>query len=174
MTQVLLDELGLDDDFLTPLRERFLNPICRLLYPDWGGGTLDSHKAFIVSYSMDHDRDLDYHYDNAEVTLNVALSGDFEEGSLYFTAMRTMPVGEYECTEYKHKTTTGVLHRGQHRHGAMPISEGQRHNFIVWMRSSRVRNNRCPMCDQKPELVETVGYGDGFKEPSSVDVCSVA
>lgn len=66
----------------------YLNPISQILFPDWGGGELDSHKAFTVVYSEDRDLDLGFHYDNAEVTLNVSLGEEFDDGSLYFGSMR--------------------------------------------------------------------------------------
>lgn len=47
-------------------------------------------------------------------------------------------------------------------HGAMPISYGVRHNLIIWMRSSGIRNRVCPMCDKKPKLIPLPRYGDGF------------
>lgn len=84
LAQVLLNELGMDEPFLTPLRERFLRPITALLYPELGGACLDSHKAFVVKYSLHEDLDLSSHYDNAEVTLNVSLGKEFTEGNLYF------------------------------------------------------------------------------------------
>lgn len=86
--QILLNELGFDETFITPLREQYLLPLTSLLYPDCGGRCLDSHKAFVVKYDMNEDLDLSYHYDNAEVTLNVSIGKDFTEGNLYFGDMR--------------------------------------------------------------------------------------
>lgn len=174
--QILLDELGFDDDFLTPFREKYLSPITKLLYPEWGGDSLDSHKAFIVAYKIGEDLSLSYHYDNAEVTLNVSLGLQFTEGSLYFGDMRTVPVDKTVCTECTHVPTHGVLHRGQHMHGALPIQEGERYNLIIWMRSARIRNELCPMCNRKPRLVETIGPGDGFtkEKQQTVEVCNTS
>lgn len=90
--QVLLNELGFDDGFVTPLRELYLRPLTSVLYPDYGGRCLDSHKAFVVKYDMKEDLDLSYHYDNAEVTLNVSLGKDFTEGSLYFGDMKQVNI----------------------------------------------------------------------------------
>lgn len=73
-----------------PLRKQFLAPLSRLLFPDAGGDSLDSHKAFVVTYKMEEDLDLNYHYDNAEVTLNVSLGKEFSDGVLYFGDMRTV------------------------------------------------------------------------------------
>ncbi|XP_042278301.1 2-oxoglutarate and iron-dependent oxygenase domain-containing protein 2-like [Thunnus maccoyii] len=85
---ILLNELGFDEGFITPLRQQYLHPLTSLLYPDCGGRCLDSHKAFVVKYDINEDVYLSYHYDNAEVTLNVSLGNDFTEGNLYFGDMR--------------------------------------------------------------------------------------
>ncbi|XP_029367427.1 2-oxoglutarate and iron-dependent oxygenase domain-containing protein 2 isoform X2 [Echeneis naucrates] len=159
---VLLDELGFDEGFFTPLREQYLQPLTSLLYPEYGGGSLDSHKAFVVKYNMKEDLDLSYHYDNAEVTLNVSLGKDFKDGHLYFGDMRQVPLSDTECYEVEHRVTEGLLHRAQHMHGALPISSGQRWNLIMWMRASQERNTLCPMCNRKPTLVEGHGFADGF------------
>ena len=72
-------------------------------------------------------------------------------------------------------------------HGAMPLDDdkdgGERYNLIIWMRSSAVRNMRCPMCESVPDIVETMGDGDGFTFDSGgcddsltikdVNVCSL-
>nr|DBA23174.1 TPA: hypothetical protein GDO54_014114 [Pyxicephalus adspersus] len=176
---VLLNELGLDDAFITPLREKYLWPLASVLYPDWGGSCLDSHKAFVVQYSLDKDLDLSCHYDNSEVTLNVSLGKEFTDGNLYFSEMREIPANERRYTEVEHLIGQGILHRGQQIHGALPITSGERWNLIIWMRASLVRNKLCPMCDKEPRLIQTVGQGDGFtvtdKEvrAETVDVCAV-
>ncbi|XP_056113395.1 2-oxoglutarate and iron-dependent oxygenase domain-containing protein 2 isoform X1 [Rhinichthys klamathensis goyatoka] len=159
---ILLNELGFDESFITPLREVYLRPLTALLYSDCGGSCLDSHKAFVVKYAMREDLELCYHYDNAEVTLNISLGKDFTEGNLFFGGMRQVPLSETECVEVEHHVTEGLLHRGQHMHGALPISSGTRWNLIIWMRASRERNKLCPMCGKRPTLVESNGFSDGF------------
>ena len=92
-------------NFIDQLRIQYLNPLARVLYGDeyLGETGLDSHKAFVVSYKIGEDIDLGYHYDNAEITLNVSLgkslsnsmqsfflrlSGDeFTDGNLFFGTM---------------------------------------------------------------------------------------
>ncbi|KAG9487668.1 hypothetical protein GDO78_007462 [Eleutherodactylus coqui] len=176
---VLLNELGLDESFITPLREKYLHPLASILYPDWGGGCLDSHKAFVVQYSVDKDLDLSSHYDNSEVTLNVSLGKEFTDGNLYFSDMREVPSGERRYAEVEHTIGHGILHRGQQVHGALPVTSGERWNLIIWMRASSIRNKQCPMCNKVPQLVETMGEGDGFtmtkKEDrgETVDVCTL-
>lgn len=88
LIQILLSELGFDEGFVTPFRESYLLPLTSVLYPDCGGRCLDSHRAFVVKYDMNEDLDLSYHYDNAEVTLNVSLGKDFTGGNLYFGDMK--------------------------------------------------------------------------------------
>ena len=90
---------------MNPLREKYLSSIARILYPDWvGNGGLDSQRAFIVSYNADGNTvsgskevstDLALHFDNAEVTLNVSLSGDFEGGELFFGKLWKVILYEY-------------------------------------------------------------------------------
>lgn len=137
---------------------------------------LDSQRAFTVSYEPHKDQALNLHFDNAEVTINVCLGDDFVQGSLYFGAMRTevppQRASNKSFFEYIHEPYMGVMHRGQHLHGALPIEEGRRVNMVVWLRSSTVRNELCPMCNRKPTLVPCNGYGDGFKQ-EVVDVCAL-
>ncbi|PIO00856.1 hypothetical protein AB205_0133950 [Aquarana catesbeiana] len=98
---VLLNELGFDDSLITPLREKYLRPLVSVLYPDWGGSCLDSHKAFVVQYSLDKDLDLSCHYDNSEVTLNVSLGKEFTDGNLYFSEMREVKLLlNYLCSSF--------------------------------------------------------------------------
>ena len=139
--------------------------------------------------SSDGDVGLSYHYDNAEVTLNVSLGKEYNDGELYFGDMKGVRKRERELSltfdphlhglfyfiqvtvhnfipqMYHHKIGRGVLHRGQHMHGALDINKGERYNLIIWMRSSSVRNNSCPRCGETPKLVPFEGYGDGFVLP---------
>ncbi len=88
-------------------------PVVRLLYPDLVGEELDSHRAFVVKYSLDEDVELSYHYDNAEVTINVCLTSDFTGGQLYFGPMRQVGIdsiqslGHFQLKLALSKTQTG-------------------------------------------------------------------
>lgn len=158
---VLLDELGLSS-FVDALVSQHLQGICHALF---GGafGTIDSHKSFVVIYSEGGDKELAAHYDNSEVTLNVSLSESHSEGELVFRGLRTEEERPGDVFGYSHVFSEGLLHRGAHVHEALPISEGERWNLILWLRSSEVRNALCPMCNEKPDLEEVEsGTGDGF------------
>uniref|UniRef100_A0A8C5KTY0 2-oxoglutarate and iron-dependent oxygenase domain containing 2 n=2 Tax=Jaculus jaculus TaxID=51337 RepID=A0A8C5KTY0_JACJA len=172
---VVLHELGLDEPLVTPLRERFLQPLTALLYPDCGGGRLDSHRAFVVKYALGQDQELGCHYDNAELTLNVALGKTFTGGALYFGDLFQAPAALMEPLEVEHIAGQGVLHRGGQLHGARPLVTGERWNLVVWLRASAVRNHLCPMCCREPDLVDDEGFSDGFtrEEPTMVDVCAL-
>lgn len=85
--------MGFDKGFMNAFRSAYLMPIAHLLYPEWVKEGLDSHKAFIVKYAIGDDVELSYHFDNAEVTLNVCLGRTFHGGALYFGPMRGVSGG---------------------------------------------------------------------------------
>eukprot|EP00092_Neocalanus_flemingeri_P008126 GFUD01008766.1.p1 GENE.GFUD01008766.1~~GFUD01008766.1.p1 ORF type:complete len:336 (-),score=72.15 GFUD01008766.1:111-1040(-) len=155
---VILQELGLDN--IVEILKTHVEPFAKDFFPDLVGETgLDSNKSFTVEYDASEDRfdkDLATHFDNAEVTLNISLTDEHEEGELYFLKdEKVLPV--------QHKKGHGILHSGRDLHGAMPVTDGRRTNLILWFRSSSVRNQECPMCGQEP-MLEPVqcGTGDGF------------
>ena len=74
------------------LLEQYIKPLSSLIFPNNGGRSLDSYKAFTVKYKMGDDLCLGYHYDNAEVTLNVCIGKNFTEGNLYFGDMKKVVV----------------------------------------------------------------------------------
>ncbi|XP_047141969.1 2-oxoglutarate and iron-dependent oxygenase domain-containing protein 2 isoform X1 [Hydra vulgaris] len=174
---ILLGEIGFNESFLNEFRTRFLNPIFSILYPNCVGKSgFDSHRAFVVVYDCENqevdDTGLSLHYDNSEVTINICLNDNFEDGELFFSGLCNTQSLKY--TRVEHKFGFGVLHQGHHLHGAMPISSGKRYNLIMWLRSSDVRNLRCPMCDSTPSLIETEGDGDGFTSSNQiVNVCKI-
>lgn len=86
--QILLSEMGFDEEFMNVFRKDYLKALSQLLFPEWVGQGLDSHRVFVVKYAMKEDLDLSYHFDNAEVTLNVCLGRVFEGGELYFGPMK--------------------------------------------------------------------------------------
>ena len=165
---VLLDDVGFTN-FFDEFRAEYLQPICDATFPDLGFTNLDTHRAFIVHYKADDgeefDRELDYHFDNAELTLNVSLSASHEGGELVFDGFKQEPPGSSGgVLACEHRPGHGILHRGDHIHMALPIESGERWNLILWLRSSQHRNRTCPMCGKKPDLCEVPSgsYGDGF------------
>ena len=69
---------------------------------------------------------------------------------------------ELDLSLHEHSLGEGLLHRGRHLHKALSIDSGERWNLIIWMRSSKLRNLKCPMCQQAPNKISSPYYGDGF------------
>lgn len=139
----LLVEVGLEG-FADGLLRDCLNPLAAILFPETGGGTLDSYKAFTVLYSVDGDDSLSEHVDNAEVTLNVSLGGDFDGGELAFAGAGSSQ------TFVEHEQGIGIIHVGRQAHKALPLTRGVRENLIIWGRSLSWRaQNGCPMCGEE-------------------------
>ena len=127
---VVLDEIGFTP-FFTQLREQFISPISEILYPQ-EGRNLQGHHGFVVKYKIGEDTKLDFHYDSSEVTLNVCLGKEFTGGSLYFCGLLHDAASQGEMFEFQHVKGRGILHVGNHRHGANNITSGTRYNLIVW------------------------------------------
>ena len=159
---ILLDEIGFQD-FMNQFRVNFIQPWARKLFkiPDL---ELDSHKAFVVKYALDEDTELSSHFDNSEITLNVALSENYEGGELVFNDVNPGTGSIRSRFGFEHEYCHGVLHLGSHNHQALPITSGERWNLIFWARSSQLRQNHCPMCQNQPilEPAPLGTYGDGF------------
>jgi len=51
---VILDEIGMTP-FLAKLRDDYVSPFARLLYPEASGDSLDHHHGFIVQYKIGED-----------------------------------------------------------------------------------------------------------------------
>ena len=115
-----------------------------------GSDSLDHHRSFTVRYEPEgagKDVDLAYHFDDAEMTLNVNLGGHFEGGELLFGGLKS-DGDEKHSARYPHFHREGIaiLHRGSHCHEALPVESGKRTNLIMWCRSSQVRIRYCAMC----------------------------
>lgn len=159
----ILRELGFCSGLLDPFVYEYLDVIASKLLPLYTEG-LDSYRAFTVlyDYAQDGDRELALHYDNAEVTFNVNIGGDWEGGQVTFHGLD----GDRPGTDVVLRRGHGVLHAGLELHQARPITSGRRHNLIMWCRSSGVRNERCPMCFEQPKVVPTSEFShEGFTVP---------
>lgn len=176
---VVVDLMGFQS-FISQLRVQFLDRLAKSAFPEWTGDGLDSHKSFTIAYGDQADSDLAFHFDNAEVTLNVCLfssvaNNESHAGDLYFGEMYDRSLAEMKCQSVTHMTGWGYFHRGRQFHGAMKIPPAcDRRNLIIWMRSSSVRNQLCPMCANTPDLfmASESDFGDGFTR-SSVSVCTL-
>lgn len=161
-----------------------LHCFLQLIFPDIGG-KIDSYRAFTVEYEgpaavdleTTMDSGLSYHYDNAELTINICLRLQ-KSGDRSFDSAVTMPVDEDAaggeiCFAHPdphwimeepcppaalvpNQPGWALLHRGSHVHGAQPLAPGYvRRNLIIWLRSTSVRNSHspCPRCHLRPQIV---------------------
>eukprot|EP00931_Biecheleriopsis_adriatica_P063628 TRINITY_DN38571_c0_g1_i2.p1 TRINITY_DN38571_c0_g1~~TRINITY_DN38571_c0_g1_i2.p1 ORF type:complete len:191 (-),score=42.37 TRINITY_DN38571_c0_g1_i2:62-634(-) len=164
---VILSELGFYEGLLDPLVREYVDVIAGKLLPAFTE-SLDSYRAFTVLYDAaeDGDRELALHYDNAEVTLNVNIGGQWDGGQVAFHGLATEREDGSAPTTVELRRGQGVLHAGLDMHKALPITSGMRHNLILWCRSSGIRNDMCPMCWKQPSVVPTNRYHhEGFTVP---------
>jgi len=123
-----------------------VSPFSRILFPEFGGDSLDDHHGFVVEYKIGKDIDLGFHVDDSEVTLNICLGKKFTEGSLFFRGVRCnrhtdTSTKSNEYFNYYHSPGKAIFHVGSHRHGANEITSGERYNLILWCRSSKFRKS---------------------------------
>lgn len=143
----VLQELGfgpwlrvLADTVLAPLAARLPDTLNVCVRPD--GTTTEDDDApppplrfgsvhgFVIRYAMGEDRDLAEHMDKSDFTFNICLGySGFQGATLFFKTDEGAPL----CT-YEHAVGTAVVHRGQIRHGAHPLTAGERVNLVVWCR----------------------------------------
>jgi hypothetical protein len=122
-----------------------------------GSHKLDSFHAFSVQYGAHGDRDLGFHVDASDVTLNLCLGESWEGGELYFQGRRCAlhrqeSHRDEEHWEYQHEPTKALIHAGKHRHGVLPITSGFRRNIIIWYSAGEyVDDEECPSwCQHNP------------------------
>ncbi|CAJ1356021.1 unnamed protein product [Effrenium voratum] len=162
---VIMSELGFCEGLLDPLVFEYVNVMAGRLLSAFCE-TLDSYRAFTVLYEAKEasDKELATHYDNAEVTLNINIGGTWQGGNVVFYGLAT--ANERPPTEVVLRRGHGVFHAGLELHRATPISQGRRHNLILWCRSSGIRNDLCPMCFRQPSVVPTnTFHHEGFTVP---------
>ncbi len=147
----IVDDFGLQP----PLRRLVvdgLRPFAAQVFAEVGGAALDDHHAFVVEYAPGKDTALDFHVDDAEVTLNLSLGEDFDGGDLYFRGRRCWQHVQTSCStsdevDIAHVPGRAILHAGKHRHGARIVRRGRRRNLIVWCRSSVYRAHERTLVD---------------------------
>jgi len=140
---VILADIGLEAS-TTWLRDAVLAPLSEALFPGFCPEGFDGHHAFAGAYGDGRDRDLGFHADDSELTLNLCLGDGFRGGDLYFEGRRCLlhrqhPTRLEERLSWSHRPGVALLHAGAHRHGARPLLGGRRTNLILWARNSTVR-----------------------------------
>ena len=133
----IINEIGLGQ-LIHTLIENYFRPVSQLLFPK--SVTSDDTKeyfSFLVKYKKGEDVDLAEHTDASTVTVNMCLGNNFEDGAIYFKNVRHMySVNQTEESKMKiipMEAGLSLIHLGQHVHGALPLTSGERLNIITWM-----------------------------------------
>jgi len=116
--------------FYQDLMNRYMRPIGRLLFPEING--YDSQTfGFSIAWQAGKDTSLRPHTDASSVTLNINLNlpGETFGGS----AVRFFDQKSYKVESLHFEPGTAMIHRGHVAHASEPITEGERHNFVLWL-----------------------------------------
>jgi len=162
----IADIRGLDS-LETKLFQAVVQPLAKHIFgrdPVLAGeppGDVDTPHTFVVGYgpseAPQHNvtkNALVPHVDDSEVTLNLCLDANFQGGGLVFHGKRD-PINTtiaYELPHpneyvYQHKLGRAVFHLGNHFHEVLPVTRGERHVLIMWLRSWKgYRASHCPCC----------------------------
>lgn len=150
-------------DFYRGLMDTYMRPISRLLFPDVLGYDTQTF-GFSIQWQADADTSLRAHTDASAVTLNINLNlpgEDFSGSGVRFFDRATKQVSELTFAP-----GTAPIHHGSVPHESMPITEGERSNFVLWLYGDQ---GQVPPHGAKPELVDPhirwtkiTGASDGY------------
>lgn len=116
--------------FYKELMDAYMRPIARLLFPDVYG--YDSQTfGFSIQWQAGKDTKLQPHTDASSVTLNINLNLPGEEFS--GSAVRFMDPASRKVESLTFEPGTALIHHGRVPHASEPITEGERHNFVLWL-----------------------------------------
>ncbi len=116
--------------FYQGLMNRYMRPISRMLFPDVTGYDTQTF-GFSIQWQADADTSLRAHTDASSVTLNINLNlpgEDFEGSGVLFLD----PVSR-KVEELTFAPGVALIHHGRVPHESMPITEGERSNFVLWL-----------------------------------------
>ena len=116
--------------FYQTMMDNYMRPISRLLFPDVTG--YDSQTfGFSIQWQPDTDTSLRAHTDASSVTLNINLNLPGEEFS--GSGVRFFDRETQQVSELTFAPGTALIHHGSVPHESMPITEGERSNFVLWL-----------------------------------------
>lgn len=137
----ILDKVGLAA-LSKGLADRYFRPLGAMLFPELAGPTdLEEEYAFTIRYEGRGDTELAKHGDASVVTLNLCLGRQgWQGGEVRFfesggTGIYALPLGNASAGagNVSFQPGLGLLHRGQHKHQALPLLSGERSNMILWL-----------------------------------------
>ena len=116
--------------FYTGLMEQYMRPIARLLFPDIIGYDTQTF-GFSIQWQPETDTSLRAHTDASAVTLNINLNlpdENFEGSAVRFFDRETRQICELSFAP-----GTALIHHGSVPHETIPITNGERSNFVLWL-----------------------------------------
>lgn len=134
--------------FYRQLMDAYMRPISRLLFPDVMGYDTQTF-GFSIQWQADADTSLRAHTDASSVTLNINLNlpgEDFAGSGVRFFDRETRRVSELTFAP-----GTALIHHGSVPHESMPITQGERSNFVLWLYGDQ---GQIPPHGAKPEQVD--------------------
>ncbi|MEM7638625.1 MAG: 2OG-Fe(II) oxygenase [Pseudomonadota bacterium] len=117
-------------NFYRDLMDHFTRPIARLLFPDIFGYDTQTF-GFSIQWQAGKDTTLRPHTDASAVTLNINLNLPGEDFS--GSAVRFMDPSEKRVESLTFEPGTALIHHGNVPHASEPITDGERHNFVLWL-----------------------------------------
>lgn len=139
---VILNNVGFQmalDGFV----EAYARPLAATLFPETvNAEDAEENYAFTVRYEATGDTELAKHGDASVVTLNLCLGQPgWEGGKLRFfeyegSGMYALPRGNNVSAgagDMDFEPGLAIMHRGQHKHQALPLLSGERTNVILWL-----------------------------------------
>jgi hypothetical protein len=155
------------DTFRDMVIDRYLRPLGRLFFQNYiGPGDDSSAYAFTIQYQPDKDTKLNEHSDASVVTLNINLNlpeEDYDGSSIYFVDNEN---GERQ--ELTFAPGMALLHRGLHRHAALPIESGERVNMVLWLFGDHGYVRFAPY-DEKDQMSATERWRCKTDTPNDID-----
>jgi len=139
----ILDQIGFKPVFEGIVKD-YIRPLGEMIFPEHisSNDAAESY-SFIVDYqkeldesSTEFDVDLKEHRDSSVATLNVCLGYDnFTGGNIAFREDEIGVIGQNSkgTGEVSMKPGLALIHKGQHRHAALPLESGRRVNLIIWL-----------------------------------------
>ncbi|XHX61509.1 2OG-Fe(II) oxygenase [Pseudosulfitobacter sp. SM2401] len=134
--------------FYRNLMDAYMRPISRLLFSDVMGYDTQTF-GFSIQWQADADTSLRAHTDASSVTLNINLNlpgEDFAGSGVRFFDRETRKVSELTFA-----SGTALIHHGSVPHESMPITQGERSNFVLWLYGNQ---GQIPPHGVKPDQVE--------------------
>jgi hypothetical protein len=149
--------------FYQSLMDTYMRPIARMLFPDIVGYDTQTF-GFSIQWQPDKDTSLRAHTDASSVTLNINLNlpdEDFSGSGVRFFDRETQQVSELTFAP-----GTALIHHGSVPHESMPITQGERSNFVLWLYGESGQVSRphieIPSIDAKQRWTVPNAASDGF------------